>query len=76
MNRSLVSKEAVISFFDMKKFKNKHIFSRSNIWPNINSILVKDMSYWNVDFSIVDTQEYTNVFFCNLIKETVAKKKS
>lgn len=74
LNKSLVSKESVISFFDMKDFKDKHIFSISNIWPDINSIFVKDMSYWNVDFSFVDTNEYQNVFFCNLIKDAVVKE--
>ena len=42
-------------------------------FTDLNSILIKDQFFWNVDTSIVDKSEYNKVFICTLGKKTVCK---
>ena len=42
-------------------------------FTDLNSILIKDQFFWNVDTSIVDKSEYNKVFICTLSKKSICK---
>lgn len=74
LNRKLISKDAIMSFFNIKNFDRNHFFSHSNKWPDLQLILINDENCWNVDCTDVNINEYKDVFFFDLKKETVIIK--
>lgn len=69
-NKNKISKKAILSFFDMDLFENKHFFIHSDRWPDLHSIFISNEQFWNVDCSDVNSDEYKDVFFFDLVKET------
>ena len=58
-------------FFNINPLDETHFFTCQtslNEWPNFGSIIIND-TFWNVDLSDVDNQEYNDVYLVKIIKE-------